>query len=293
MAENGPSVSDTLIATGPYYFMSCALVPVEGGPDPKPNPLVGTIVSSLHRLKDTNNQDGGFFVFGDLSVKTEGTFRLRFTLFQMQNNECLQITSITSNPFAVHTGKNFPGMSESTFLTRSFSDQGVRLRLRKDSRSMTTRKRNAQSADLSRTTERRSSEPKDTSSLQAATYSPLGARQSNGQQSPADYYPGAQAYPDYGETPHKRQRTTTTTADPGHSSNIYTGYSLPQYDARNYTGLQPSYSSTSIPQNIALTMPPSSGSPYLQAGPSAGFMYSTGWPDPAEEQRRGWGTERS
>ncbi|KAK5653356.1 hypothetical protein OQA88_9048 [Cercophora sp. LCS_1] len=33
-------------------------------------------------------------------------------------------------------------MAESTFLTRSFSDQGVRLRLRKDSRSITTRKRN-------------------------------------------------------------------------------------------------------------------------------------------------------
>jgi hypothetical protein len=28
--------------------------------------------------------DGGFFVFGDLSVKIEGNFRLKFTLFEMR-----------------------------------------------------------------------------------------------------------------------------------------------------------------------------------------------------------------
>ncbi len=27
--------------------------------------------------------DGGFFVFGDLSVRMEGRFRLRFNLFEM------------------------------------------------------------------------------------------------------------------------------------------------------------------------------------------------------------------
>ena len=65
--------------------------------------LSGTVVSSLHRLKDSDNAgtcsrvvfpdgvvrlinflaDGGFFVFGDVSVKCEGQFRLRFTLFEM------------------------------------------------------------------------------------------------------------------------------------------------------------------------------------------------------------------
>lgn len=28
--------------------------------------------------------DGGFFVFGDISVKTPGTHRLRFTLMELQ-----------------------------------------------------------------------------------------------------------------------------------------------------------------------------------------------------------------
>jgi hypothetical protein len=32
----------------------------------------------------TMTLDGGFFVFGDLSVKIEGEFRLKFTLFEMR-----------------------------------------------------------------------------------------------------------------------------------------------------------------------------------------------------------------
>lgn len=70
-------------------------------PIPPHQALAGTLVSSLHRLKDIDNSgnffhsrgdrlerklmrsDGGFFVFGDLSVKIEGEFRLRFSLFEM------------------------------------------------------------------------------------------------------------------------------------------------------------------------------------------------------------------
>ena len=77
--------------------------------------LAGTLVSSLHRQKDTDNNDGAFFVFGDLSVKLEGTFRLQFNLYEMRQNECYHIKCIVSDPFPVHSTKNFPGMSESTF----------------------------------------------------------------------------------------------------------------------------------------------------------------------------------
>ncbi|KAF3207596.1 hypothetical protein TWF191_000985 [Orbilia oligospora] len=98
--------------------------------------LAGTLVSSLHRLKDIDNTDGGFFVFGDLSVKVEGQFRLRFSLFEISSSEVHYIKSITSAPFTVYPMKNFPGMSESTFLSRSFGDQGVRLRIRKEPRTL-------------------------------------------------------------------------------------------------------------------------------------------------------------
>lgn len=72
-----------------------------------PGVLTGTLVSSLHRLKDVNNLggfqqlnlqkrrrvplipyptclDGGFFVFGDLSIRLEGEFKLLFDLFEMR-----------------------------------------------------------------------------------------------------------------------------------------------------------------------------------------------------------------
>ena len=41
-----------------------------------------------------------------------------------------------SDLFPVHAAKSFPGMSESTFLSRSFGDQGVRLRIRKETRTL-------------------------------------------------------------------------------------------------------------------------------------------------------------
>jgi len=123
----------------PYYFVSSSLL---DGDENRPqaekeevkSALAGTLVSSLHRLKDTDNNDGGFFVFGDLSVKIEGFFKLQFTLYEVCDKEVAYIKSIVSEPFQVYASKNWPGMAESTFLTRSFSDQGVRLRLRKEPR---------------------------------------------------------------------------------------------------------------------------------------------------------------
>ena len=97
-------------------------------------PLVGSLVSSLHRLKDSDNNDGGFFVFGDISVKIEGVFRLKFTLFEILAGQVVSLQTIVSDEFTVYSAKNFPGMSESTFISRSFGDQGVRIRIRKENR---------------------------------------------------------------------------------------------------------------------------------------------------------------
>ncbi|KAI9777608.1 MAG: hypothetical protein M1839_008662 [Geoglossum umbratile] len=126
----------------PYYFMCCNLYdPVHEQPATSAphTALAGTLVSSLHRLKDIDNSDGGFFVFGDLSVKLEGEYRLRFSLFEMLKSEVVHIKSIISGRFVVYATKNFPGMSESTFLSRSFGDQGVRLRIRKEPRTLLKR----------------------------------------------------------------------------------------------------------------------------------------------------------
>lgn len=131
--------------------MSCSLIRADDQDTRSPSDnlgtaLTGNLVSSLHRLKDTDNSDGAFFVFGDLSVKIEGTFRLQFNLFEMRHDACFYIRGIVSDNFTAYAGKNWPGMSESTFLTRSFSDQGVRLRLRKEPRTL-LRKRGPASDD--------------------------------------------------------------------------------------------------------------------------------------------------
>jgi hypothetical protein len=96
--------------------------------------LAGTLVSSLHRLKDVDNTDGGFFVFGDLSVKVEGEFRLCFSLFEISQYQVTHLQAIKSKVFKVYSSKEFPGMADSTILSRSFGDQGVRIRIRKERR---------------------------------------------------------------------------------------------------------------------------------------------------------------
>lgn len=111
-------------------------------------------------------------MFGDLSVKVEGEFRLKFNLFEMRKYDSIQripgssqtetvrreevvhIKSIFTKPFQgqftlrsmplggdlfldiVLPPKSFPGMTESTFLSRSFADQGVKLRIRKEPRTL-------------------------------------------------------------------------------------------------------------------------------------------------------------
>ncbi|KAI8625599.1 velvet factor-domain-containing protein [Xylariaceae sp. FL1651] len=140
---------------GPYLIVIAYLEYGPGqdhGPDsiPPANLMSGTIVSSLHRLKDPGDQEGAFFVLGDLNVRREGTYCLRFDLLQMEfgvssdPDSFATVTSITSNPFRVYSQKNFPKQqkNESTFLTRSFSDQGVRLRVRKGPRLSLNRKMN-------------------------------------------------------------------------------------------------------------------------------------------------------
>lgn len=99
------------------------------------SPIGGTLVSSLHKVKDTAGRgDVAFFVFGDLSVKVEGIFRLKFTLFEMRAKEVEWIRDVESQPFQVYGAKTWPGMMESTPMTRMLSDQGIRLRLRKEPR---------------------------------------------------------------------------------------------------------------------------------------------------------------
>ncbi|KAL3423794.1 developmental regulator [Phlyctema vagabunda] len=131
------------------FFIHCTLIPLsEESRRPgklASNGMGGTPVSSLHRLKNQDNKECAFFVFGDISIKEAGDYRLEFHLFELRDSECCHIDSVQCNRFTVYTAKNFPGLEQSTFLTRMFSDQGVRLRVRKEPRS--TLKKNGPASD--------------------------------------------------------------------------------------------------------------------------------------------------
>ncbi|RKP39503.1 velvet factor, partial [Dimargaris cristalligena] len=131
----------------PYLIMYAAVIPAhnDGPIGSKPtatsasgsasSPLaLGTLVSSLHRLKDLDNSDAGFFVFPDIAVRQTGEFRIRYSLYELFDNRVHFLTSYISDVFVVYANKHYPGHCESTFLSRSFSDQGVRIRIRKEHR---------------------------------------------------------------------------------------------------------------------------------------------------------------
>ncbi|KAJ2956190.1 hypothetical protein NQZ79_g7914 [Umbelopsis isabellina] len=102
--------------------------------DGKTRSTTGSVVSSLYHLKDIDNADAGFFVFPDLSVRMEGNYRLKLSLFEIIGKEVFHCKSIITHIFVVYSAKRFPGMEESTFLSRSFADQGLKLRIRKEIR---------------------------------------------------------------------------------------------------------------------------------------------------------------
>ncbi|EPQ27423.1 uncharacterized protein PFL1_04961 [Pseudozyma flocculosa PF-1] len=124
----------------PYYFMYAMLCNYESDEelhllqDGKTRYTSGSCVSCLYHLKDIDGSHQGFFVFPDLSIRVEGVYRLKLCLFETIGHTVHHCKSIYSAPFNVYTAKRFPGMEESTPLSKSFADQGLKVRVRKQPR---------------------------------------------------------------------------------------------------------------------------------------------------------------
>ncbi|OAA70473.1 red and blue light sensing protein [Cordyceps fumosorosea ARSEF 2679] len=117
--------------------------------------LTGVPASGMAYLDRPN--EAGYFIFPDLSVRHEGYFRLSFSLFETTKEEKdfdLEPASdmppgvdwrmeIKTKPFNVFSAKKFPGLMESTTLSKIVADQGCRVRIRRDVR---MRKRDAKPA---------------------------------------------------------------------------------------------------------------------------------------------------
>lgn len=137
--------------TSPYLFVQTFLMgPNDSDPDPDMNSLAGNTCTSGHVVKDGRGVHNMMFCLNDLSVKKEGTYRLRFCLFKLNTTtgEVEKLTSVCSQPFTTYSGRHFPGMSESTTMTRLLVDAGVRLRLRKESKAMSSKKKNTAFAQM-------------------------------------------------------------------------------------------------------------------------------------------------
>ena len=114
--------------------------------------LIGSLSASAFKLNDLSENFGIWFVLQDLSVRTEGWFRLKLNFVNVGqpnasgqpaavNGQVLQtvtkttapvLASIFSKPFRVFSAKKFPGVIDSTDLSKSFANQGIKIPIRKD-----------------------------------------------------------------------------------------------------------------------------------------------------------------
>ena len=123
--------------------------------------LTGSPVAGMAYLDRPN--PAGYFIFPDLSVRHEGLYRLSFSLFEeLKESKDSDVEppegspkardnplsshpmaprahvhfrlEVKSIPFAVFSAKKFPGLSESTPLSRTVAEQGCRVRIRRDVR---------------------------------------------------------------------------------------------------------------------------------------------------------------
>ncbi|KAJ3793950.1 velvet factor-domain-containing protein [Lentinula aff. detonsa] len=84
------------------------------------------------------------FVFSDLAVKNEGTFLLRYRMFDLfskaegHKDRIIQ-AECYGGPFRVYSTKEFPGLRASTELTKLISRYGIRLNIRETERKRRTK----------------------------------------------------------------------------------------------------------------------------------------------------------
>ncbi|CAD6571591.1 MAG: hypothetical protein CYPHOPRED_004490 [Cyphobasidiales sp. Tagirdzhanova-0007] len=101
--------------------------------------LVGALTTNGHTLRAPGeSRNGIWFVFHDLSVRTEGVFTLRLRLAAvgspltgLHTGASRVLFETFSPPFEVMSAKRFPGMIDPTPLSQAFAKQGVRIPTRK------------------------------------------------------------------------------------------------------------------------------------------------------------------
>ncbi|KAI9832409.1 MAG: hypothetical protein M1819_004398 [Sarea resinae] len=153
----------------PAYYQPALPSPQQPQPPPPSGMftrnLIGSLSASAQRLADTGDKIGVWFILQDLSVRTEGQFRSEFHrsterpahLSQLNQTDITSfasslkmnfvdvgehgtlntarapvLASTFSDVFQVFSAKKFPGVIESTNLSKCFATQGIKIPIRKD-----------------------------------------------------------------------------------------------------------------------------------------------------------------
>jgi hypothetical protein len=106
--------------------------------------LIGSLTVNAAKLTDDKNVEAYWFVLQDLSVRTEGHFRLRMSFIDvgqavsqsgqmgLNKGRAPVLAHVFSDSFQVFSAKKFPGVIESTPLSKCFAQQGIKIPIRKD-----------------------------------------------------------------------------------------------------------------------------------------------------------------
>ncbi|KIW92478.1 uncharacterized protein Z519_06325 [Cladophialophora bantiana CBS 173.52] len=134
--------------------------------------LAGVTIASAAYLEKPKR--AAYFIFPDLSVRHEGWYRLRFSLFEgvkhdmdadhgkpfvrtqsdgdnltapVRHEGVFNRMEVLSTPFQVYSAKKFPGLNQSTALSMMVADQGCRVRIRRDVRQRKRRQKSGADGD--------------------------------------------------------------------------------------------------------------------------------------------------
>ncbi|GAA5933063.1 hypothetical protein JCM3775_005302 [Rhodotorula graminis] len=142
---NDPSGQRTDVEL-PYLFCSCSLrqedgispveiaapagaqAPTEDGVAEEFSALIGQLVRTPRRVEDLEGGQKSVFVFEDVSVRTQGTYKLEFRLGEARRPKSPKLAAVVSSKFDVVDWQNYPGRPPSevvTELSMHLHEQGV------------------------------------------------------------------------------------------------------------------------------------------------------------------------
>lgn len=127
------------------YVMNCSIVDQSGARDACYIPefrhhrrLVGSLVATPFVGQDERGREGCFFCFSDLSCRTLGCFRLKFSLAMIDPGRAGPavkhfpiVGEAVSAAFHVYNAKDFPGMRPSSKLAVRLKQQGCMISIKK------------------------------------------------------------------------------------------------------------------------------------------------------------------